>query len=155
MPPPWCSSPSISNKKQTHLFGASVFWCERRDEALLCKSSLLGGPLSASHPSAEKQSPGLFSRASGPLGVQVPPFLTKNKRTFWCVCFLVRETGLEPVWMNHTPLKRARLPVPPLSRVQAKLYTNIFSCQAFFCLQEKIYASFALSASLSFSFSLK
>ena len=31
------------------------------------------------------------------------------------VDFLVRETGLEPVRCNHTPLKRARLPVPPLS----------------------------------------
>ena len=31
----------------------------------------------------------------------------------WC---LVRETGLEPVWKIHTPLKRARLPVPPLPR---------------------------------------
>ena len=30
--------------------------------------------------------------------------------------FMVRETGIEPVRCNHTPLKRARLPVPPLSR---------------------------------------
>ena len=29
--------------------------------------------------------------------------------------FLVRETGLEPVRDYHTPLKRARLPIPPLS----------------------------------------
>ena len=29
----------------------------------------------------------------------------------------MRETGLEPVRCNHTPLKRARLPVPPLSHV--------------------------------------
>ena len=28
---------------------------------------------------------------------------------------VVRETGLEPVRCYHTPLKRARLPVPPLS----------------------------------------
>ena len=28
---------------------------------------------------------------------------------------LVRETGLEPVRDYHTPLKRARLPIPPLS----------------------------------------
>ena len=34
---------------------------------------------------------------------------------FACV-LMVRETGLEPVWINHTPLKRARLPVPPLAR---------------------------------------
>ena len=29
---------------------------------------------------------------------------------------LVRETGLEPVRWKHTPLKRARLPIPPLPR---------------------------------------
>ena len=28
---------------------------------------------------------------------------------------MVRETGLEPVRCKHTPLKRARLPIPPLS----------------------------------------
>ena len=28
---------------------------------------------------------------------------------------MVRETGLEPVRDHHTPLKRARLPIPPLS----------------------------------------
>ena len=30
---------------------------------------------------------------------------------------LVRETGLEPVWYYHTHLKRARLPIPPLSHM--------------------------------------
>ena len=30
---------------------------------------------------------------------------------------VVRETGLEPVRWNHTPLKRARLPISPLSLV--------------------------------------
>ena len=30
---------------------------------------------------------------------------------------MVRETGLEPVRDYHTPLKRARLPIPPLSRL--------------------------------------
>ncbi len=30
---------------------------------------------------------------------------------------LVRETGLEPVRDYHTPLKRARLPIPPLSQI--------------------------------------
>ena len=30
---------------------------------------------------------------------------------------LVRETGLEPVREYHTPLKRARLPIPPLSHI--------------------------------------
>ena len=34
-----------------------------------------------------------------------------------CSLFLVRETGLEPVHQRYTPLKRARLPIPPLPRV--------------------------------------
>ena len=29
---------------------------------------------------------------------------------------MVRETGLEPVCQRHTPLKRACLPIPPLSQ---------------------------------------
>ena len=48
-----------------------------------------------------------------------------KKSTCFRKCFfLVRKTGLEPVWMNHTPLKRARLPVPPLPRQQCILYTR-------------------------------
>lgn len=30
---------------------------------------------------------------------------------------MVRGTGLEPARLNHTPLKRARLPIPPLSQM--------------------------------------
>ncbi len=46
---------------------------------------------------------------------------------------LVRETGLEPVRCNHTPLKRARLPVPPLSRDNKWYYTlTLPFCQHFF-----------------------
>lgn len=30
---------------------------------------------------------------------------------------LVRSTGLEPVPLSDTPLKRARMPIPPRSRV--------------------------------------
>lgn len=32
---------------------------------------------------------------------------------------MVRETGLEPVRDYHTPLKRARLPIPPSSLIHA------------------------------------
>ncbi len=42
---------------------------------------------------------------------------TKTRRTCRLVFVLVRETGIEPVWHNHTPLKRARLPIPPLSHI--------------------------------------
>ena len=41
----------------------------------------------------------------------------KKQETVNRLLFLVRETGLEPVRCNHTPLKRARLPVPPLSHI--------------------------------------
>ena len=37
---------------------------------------------------------------------------------------LVRETGLEPVWKNHTPLKRARLPVPPFSQNSGAVFAS-------------------------------
>ncbi len=41
-----------------------------------------------------------------------------NKKGHLTVSFsLVRETGLEPVRDYHTPLKRARLPIPPLSHI--------------------------------------
>ena len=46
--------------------------------------------------------------------------------------FLVRETGLEPVRDYHTPLKRARLPIPPLSRVLKYYTTEELFCQQFF-----------------------
>ena len=38
---------------------------------------------------------------------------------------LVRETGLEPVRDYHTPLKRARLPIPPLSRFSLRTEQSI------------------------------
>ena len=47
-----------------------------------------------------------------------------EKRQAFRLAFLVRETGLEPVRCNHTPLKRARLPVPPLSHEHKVLYTR-------------------------------
>ncbi len=31
---------------------------------------------------------------------------------------MVREMGLEPIRDYHTPLKRARLPIPPLSQTK-------------------------------------
>ena len=37
---------------------------------------------------------------------------------------MVRETGLEPVRDYHTPLKRARLPIPPLSLGTLTIITN-------------------------------
>ena len=40
---------------------------------------------------------------------------------------LVRETGLEPVRDYHTPLKRARLPIPPLSQMSVQRTNDIIA----------------------------
>ena len=44
----------------------------------------------------------------------------------------MRETGLEPVRDYHTPLKRARLPIPPLSQVLIYYNTEKRFCQHIF-----------------------
>ena len=55
--------------------------------------------------------------------------------SFFCWC---EKRDLNPYGVNHTPLKRARLPVPPLSRLPSLLrrlpyYTPfILVCQYFF-----------------------
>ena len=60
---------------------------------------------------------------------------------------MVRETGIEPVWSNHTPLKRARLPVPPLALTNIADYiTQKIGCQgvfSFFC--DYIFYSFPVT----------
>ena len=45
---------------------------------------------------------------------------------------LVRETGLEPVHQRYTPLKRARLPIPPLPRVLYYYKALLWICQVVF-----------------------
>ncbi len=55
---------------------------------------------------------------------------------------MVRETGIEPVRCNHTPLKRARLPVPPLPQEQNILYTK----------RPRLSRGFAKKISKNFSF---
>ena len=97
----------------------SSFWCERRD---LASAAAVPCMLMARRPSqatvpgspllAKNSPPDCFftlrpSRVQDPLKIKKEPLL----RLF----FLVRETGLEPVRDYHTPLKRARLPIPPLS----------------------------------------
>ena len=60
------------------------------------------------------------------------PCDNKNKdQDFHPGLYLVRETGLEPVHQRYTPLKRARLPIPPLPRTlyiiaQAVLFVKYF-----------------------------
>ena len=45
---------------------------------------------------------------------------------------VVRETGLEPVRWKHTPLKRARLPIPPLPRTNSIIQQNSPNVNTFF-----------------------
>ncbi len=59
----------------------------------------------------------------------------KKTKSIDLVFFLVRETGLEPVRDYHTPLKRARLPIPPLSHFawnSRNYITAKHKCQALF-----------------------
>ena len=51
-----------------------------------------------------------------PLPLQARPHTNKKSRPIGLLILLVRETGLEPVHQRYTPLKRARLPIPPLPR---------------------------------------
>ena len=58
---------------------------------------------------------------------------------FWC-----EKRDLNPYGVNHTPLKRARLPVPPLSRVaycNTNIIPQIFKMSSLFC--EKVKKFFA------------
>ena len=63
-----------------------------------------------------------------------PTTLIKKKQPeFYSSClFLVRETGLEPVRWKHTPLKRARLPIPPLPRAICIIQHNFSYVKMFF-----------------------
>ena len=94
------------NQKNTGItrWAMPVFWCGRRDLPACGRS---GG--------AEKQSPGLFFNTHP----SSPCIYTRNKGTIqkddafvWC-----GRRDLNPYGVIHTPLKRARLPVPPLPRV--------------------------------------
>ena len=65
---------------------------------------------------------------------------TKNKdQELNLGLYLVRETGLEPVHQRYTPLKRARLPIPPLPQNLKYYTTKNVVCQAFFCKKIKKY----------------
>ena len=77
---------------------------------------------------ADKQSTGLFGPSAryasrGQIAdaifslLQAPsPLQNKKSKPIGLLFLLVRETGLEPVHQRYTPLKRARLPIPPLPR---------------------------------------
>ncbi len=59
--------------------------------------------------------------------VPFPPKQKEVNRKGQPLFVLVRETGLEPVHQRYTPLKRARLPIPPLPRTfDIIAYTYVF-----------------------------
>ena len=94
-------------KKQSQL-ALPFCWCGRRD----CDSRR---ELRALVVRRENSSTGRVFYAAP---TSSPTTLIKQKQpeiNSGCLC-LVRETGLEPVRWKHTPLKRARLPIPPLPR---------------------------------------
>ena len=54
-----------------------------------------------------------------PPTLQVPYIFTKKYRTYICMSYIFwcGKRDLNPYGVNHTPLKRARLPVPPLPHI--------------------------------------
>ena len=79
------------------------------------------------------------------------PYKAKEQSHKDSALLLVRETGLEPVRWNHTPLKRARLPVPPLPRT----FTIIHKIGAFvkgFC---KSFSFFFCETALRLFFAIR
>ena len=132
------SQPSDSlprqQKKQSQL-ALPFCWCGRRD----CDS--------------RRELRGLVVRGSDshlgchstPLLLQVHhPYKTKTTRDLLELFCLVRETGLEPVRWKHTPLKRARLPIPPLPRtlilyhIDFRLSIGFSKIFLFFCKEKML-----------------
>mgnify|MGYP003435763308 CR=1 FL=1 len=75
----------------------------------------------------------------------------------WSVnSFLVRETGLEPVRDYHTPLKRARLPIPPLSHIGSFEHCSVIiaNVYAFVNTFFKIFSTFITFYHLSICYNL-
>ena len=129
---------STPPKKASPLRLPFLFWCEK------CRA-------------LRKQSGGLFLARAIRLRRMASRFdPTKKGKPFGLPFSVVRETGLEPVWKNHTPLKRARLPVPPLSLLLCSglrftplcpcdgIYhtTSFPKCQYLFSIFSKIFSSF-------------
>ena len=111
---------------------------------MLRKSCVLGDRRFATVPASDfvvkNSPPDCFLNAPHPLGVQKYVFGYKKLSGISRYrIILVRETGLEPVRDYHTPLKRARLPIPPLSHIQLRpsrndcYYIKVkYICQHFF-----------------------
>ena len=117
----WGSSPNRSNIKQDHPIGWSCFWCERRDKGalrlplLVDRSALLAVPSYASS-GYKTAAPGCFTlRRLPPWGSSPNRSNIKQDHPIGWSCFWCERRDLNPYGVNHTPLKRARLPVPPLS----------------------------------------
>ena len=102
----------VSKKQKTRSF--DLVWCERRDLTLGLRASVIRG-----HNSPP-------DCCSVPLLLQVPyaVYLMSDKKQLsnllvtesWC-----ERRDLNPYELPHTPLKRARLPIPPLSHIHFTL----------------------------------
>ena len=116
---------SVMDKK-SRIKMIRLFWCEKRDYALeFCKGKNrnfiyarngTGSRTAVLGPYADLTIPRMViqhrSRFKPRFKIRAQK---KSSRSY--SFFVVRETGLEPVRANHTPLKRARLPIPPLSQI--------------------------------------
>ena len=121
--PPGChslppaSSPSYINVKRAPFRMPFCCWCEKRDffSRPYAPMALPLGQVGSDTP------PGCHSlpTASSPsyINVKRAPF----RMPFCCWC---EKRDLNPYGKIHTPLKRARLPVPPLSRSNGYIILN-------------------------------
>ncbi len=122
-------SSSFRVKRELHLALPNLILCPQRyNEVMPCGINEVG----SAHRSL-REHPIMFAFGER---VQVPVYslfnIKNNRQPFGYLLFLVRETGLEPVRDYHTPLKRARLPIPPLSQVLIYYTTQKLFCQHFF-----------------------
>ena len=100
---------SITYKTKRNAF-AFLLFCEKRDLGnplfRLCETGRIAtrSAFLLSHSAIR----GTFSRSVS----------YKTKRNAFAFLLFCEKRDLNPYGVNHTPLKRARLPVPPLSHIQ-------------------------------------
>ena len=113
--PEFVSSP-VLKKNRPHPVDGSLF---------LVRETGLSSQLSKAPPALSPGSSPL--RGSHPEFVSSPVLKKNRPHPVDGSLFLVRETGLEPVRLRHTHLKRACLPVPAFSQVRFSAWIIIAS----------------------------
>ena len=96
------------------------FWCERRDLILVATTQSRALISALLRSSVSRGSDSHLGCHSTPLPFQSrfqSYTNTKDHLIGWSFGWCERR-DLNPYGVNHTPLKRARLPVPPLSHIQ-------------------------------------